>query len=52
MITGFSDAFWHMQAFADGHISHFQTMSAKLPGVNPWQNEYELFLKKKGFLIV
>ena len=29
MHAGFSDVFWHMQAFADDHISHFQTMPGK-----------------------
>ena len=44
-IAGFSDVFWSMQAFADDHISHFQTMPGKLPGVNPWQNVYEFIFK-------
>jgi len=35
-----------MQASADDHISHFQTMPGKLPGVNPWQNVYDFVLKK------
>jgi len=43
MIAGFFDAFWSMQAFADDHINHFQTMPGKLTGINPWQNVYEYF---------
>jgi len=38
-----------MQAFADDHINHFQTLLGKLPGVNPWQNAYEFFFKKTFF---
>ena len=48
----FSDVFWNMQTFVDlfqDHISHFQTMSGKLPGVKPWQNVYEFFKKKMFF---
>ena len=48
MHAGYSDVFWHMQAFADDHINHFQTM----PRVNPWQNVYEFFFLKKCFLNV
>jgi len=49
MHAGFFDVLWHMQAFADDHISHFQTMPGKLPGVNPWQNVYDFFLKNMFF---
>jgi len=41
-----------MQAFAglfQDHISHFQTMPGVLRGVNPWQNGYDFFIKKKRF---
>jgi hypothetical protein len=31
------------------HISHFQTMPGTLPGVNPWQNVYVIFLIKTFF---
>jgi len=31
------------------HINHFQTMPGTLPGVNPWQNVYDFFLKKTFF---